>query len=97
MSFTTSLGAKTIHAYTAVVAIAAIFNMVGMIGTVQVLGVTLFFGFAALLDELAGLSQNINSVNERLERVTRQLDRVNGGGQTPDEVTPRDRDQGGGS
>lgn len=79
MSFPTSvLEARTIHAYTAVMVLAGVFHILGLVAEFQLAIVTLFFGFVALLDELADLSRSIESVDSRLESVDRQLAQVTG-------------------
>lgn len=90
--------AKILHAYVAVVALAVAFNIFGMIGQVQALGVILFSGFAAVIDAVSDLSRSIDqvdssieSVDSQLAQVTSQLTRVNDNGEDRDR--DRDRDQ----
>lgn len=77
MSIHSTIEAKSIHAYAAVVALGLAFTAIGYLSHVQLVIVTLFFGFVALIDSLEDLSRSIDRVDDRLIQVTDQLGEVN--------------------
>ena len=80
---------RSVHGYAAVVALGIAFTAIGFLSHVQLVIVTLFFGFVALIDSLEDLSRSIDRVYGQLERVNGQLVQVN----DDDQANTRDRDR----